>query len=108
MDPDLIMYDEPFSGLDPISCNVVGNLVRNLNDALGVTSIVVSYDAKEALKVIDYVYFIANGKVAAQGPVEEIRHSEDPLVYQFIRGEPDGPVAFHLEGGNYAQELGVK
>jgi phospholipid/cholesterol/gamma-HCH transport system ATP-binding protein len=108
MDPDLIMYDEPFSGLDPISCNVIGNLIRSLNDALGVTSIVVSYDAKEALKVIDHVYFIANGKVAAQGPAEEIRRSEDPLVYQFIRGEPDGPVAFHLEGGSYAEELGVK
>jgi phospholipid/cholesterol/gamma-HCH transport system ATP-binding protein len=108
MDPDLIMYDEPFAGLDPISCNVVGNLVRELNDALGVTSIVVSYDAKEALKVIDYVYLIAGGKVAAQGPAEEIRRSDDPLVHQFIRGEPDGPVAFHVADGDYAHELGVK
>jgi phospholipid/cholesterol/gamma-HCH transport system ATP-binding protein len=107
MDPDLIMYDEPFSGLDPISCNVIGNLIRSLNDALGVTSIVVSYDAKEALEVIDYVYFIGDGRIVAEGPTEEIRRSEDPLVYQFIRGEPDGPVAFHLPGGNYEQELGM-
>jgi phospholipid/cholesterol/gamma-HCH transport system ATP-binding protein len=107
MDPALIMYDEPFSGLDPISCNVIGNLIRELNDALGVTSIVVSYDAKEALRVIDYVYFIAGGKIVAEGPTEEIRRSTDPLVYQFIRGEPDGPVPFHVGDGNYGRELGV-
>ncbi len=107
MDPDLIMYDEPFSGLDPISCNVIGNLIRKLNDALGLTSIVVSYDAKEALAIIDYVYFIADGKVVAQGPTEEIRRSTDPFVYQFIRGEPDGPVAFHMKGGSYEAELGI-
>lgn len=107
MDPRLVIYDEPFSGLDPISCNVIGNLIRELNDALGVTSIVVSYDAKEALQVIDYVYFIASGKVAAQGPTAEMRESRDPLVYQFIRGEPDGPVGFHLPGGSYAEELEV-
>ncbi len=108
MDPALVMYDEPFSGLDPISCNVIGNLIRELNEALGVTSIVVSYDAKEALKIIDYVHFIAGGKVVAQGPTEEIRRSDDPLVYQFIRGEPDGPVPFHLPGGSYAEELDVE
>ena len=108
MDPRLIMYDEPFSGLDPISCNVIGNLVRELNDALGVTSIVVSYDAKEALAVIDYVYFIAGGKVVAQGATDAIRQSTDPLVHQFIRGEPDGPVPFHMPGGDYAQDLGVR
>jgi phospholipid/cholesterol/gamma-HCH transport system ATP-binding protein len=108
MDPALVMYDEPFSGLDPISCNVIGHLIRELNAALGVTSIVVSYDAKEALEVIDYVYFISGGKVVAQGPTEEIRRSDDPLVYQFIRGEPDGPVPFHLPGGSYADELDVE
>jgi phospholipid/cholesterol/gamma-HCH transport system ATP-binding protein len=84
---------------------VIAHLIRELNDALGVTSIVVSYDATEALQVIDYVYFIHEGKVAAQGPTAEIRASSDPLVYQFIRGEPDGPVAFHLPGGSYADEL---
>ena len=107
MDPRLVMYDEPFSGLDPISCNVIGNLIRSLNDALGVTSIVVSYDAKEALEVIDHAYFLAGGRVAAQGTTDEIRASTDPLVYQFIRGRPDGPVPFHLPGGSYPAELGL-
>lgn len=105
MDPSLIMYDEPFSGLDPISCNVIGNLIRKLNDALGLTSIVVSYDAKEALEIVDYVYFIADGKVVAQGTTKEVQASADPFVYQFIRGEPDGPVAFHMKGGDYAEQL---
>ena len=75
LDPDLIMYDEPFAGLDPISCNVVGKLIRRLNDALGVTSIVVSYDAQESLKAIDYVYFLADGVVVAQGTTEEVKNS---------------------------------
>ena len=88
---------------DPIMLEVI----RSLNDALGVTSIVVSYDAKEALEVIDHAYFLAGGKVVAQGPTEEIRASTDPLVYQFIRGKPDGPVPFHLPGGSYAGELGL-
>jgi phospholipid/cholesterol/gamma-HCH transport system ATP-binding protein len=105
MDPSLIMYDEPFSGLDPISCNVIGNLIRKLNDTLGLTSIVVSYDAKEALEVVDYVYFIADGKVVAEGTAADVQVSTDPFVYQFIRGEPDGPVAFHMKGGSYAAEL---
>src|SRR5512146_65009 len=91
LDPMLIMYDEPFAGLDPISCNVIGNLIRRLNDALGVTSIVVSYDAQEALKAIDYVYFLADGAVVAQGTTEEVKNSNDPFVKQFIRGLPDGP-----------------
>lgn len=107
MDPSLIMYDEPFSGLDPISCSVIGNLVRKLNDALGLTSIVVSYDATEALKIVDYVYFLVDGKIAAHGTAEEIRASRDPFVYQFIRGEPDGPVPFHLKGASYAEQLGL-
>jgi len=105
MDPSLIMYDEPFSGLDPISCNVIGNLIRKLNDALGLTSVVVSYDAKEALEIVDYVYFIAEGKVIAKGTTAEVHASSDPFVYQFIRGEPDGPVAFHMKGGSYAEQL---
>lgn len=107
MDPSLIMYDEPFSGLDPISCNVIGNLVRKLNDALGLTSIVVSYDAKEALEIVDYVYFIADGTMVAEGTTADVRASTDPFVYQFIRGEPDGPVAFHMQGGSYAAQLGL-
>jgi len=105
LDPALIMYDEPFAGLDPISCNVIANLIRQLNDALGVTSIVVSYDAQEALKVIDYVYFIADGVVAAQGTNAEVKASADPFVHQFIRGQPDGPVPFHYPAQSYAADL---
>ncbi len=105
LDPTLMMYDEPFAGLDPISCNVVGNLIRRLNDTLGLTSIVVSYDAHEALKVIDYVYFIADGVVVAQGSTEEVKKSDDPFVSQFIRALPDGPVPFHYRSDPYAQDL---
>jgi phospholipid/cholesterol/gamma-HCH transport system ATP-binding protein len=105
LDPALMMYDEPFSGLDPISCNVIGNLIRRLNTALGTTSIVVSYDAKEALKVIDYVYFIADGVVVAQGTAEEVKVSDHPFVHQFIRGRPDGPVPFHYKADPYEADL---
>lgn len=105
LDPTLIMYDEPFAGLDPISCNVIGNLIRRLNDALGVTSIVVSYDAQEALKVVDYVYFLADGEVAAEGATEDIKSSQDPFVDQFIGGKPDGPVPFHYPAEPYAADL---
>jgi len=105
LDPALIMYDEPFSGLDPISCNVIGNLIRRLNDALGVTSIVVSYDAQEALKVVDYVYFIADGEIAAEGSTADIKASRDPFVHQFIGGEPDGPVPFHYPAEPYAADM---
>lgn len=105
LDPDLIMYDEPFAGLDPISCNVVGKLIRRLNDALGVTSIVVSYDAQESLRCIDYVYFLADGKVVAQGSTEDVKKSEDPFVRQFIGGLPDGPVPFHYRQNAYAADL---
>jgi phospholipid/cholesterol/gamma-HCH transport system ATP-binding protein len=105
LDPALMMYDEPFAGLDPISCNVIGNLIRRLNDTLGLTSIVVSYDAQEALKVIDYVYFIAGGVVVAQGTTEEVKASNDPFVRQFIRALPDGPVPFHYKHEPYEKDL---
>jgi phospholipid/cholesterol/gamma-HCH transport system ATP-binding protein len=108
LDPTLIMYDEPFAGLDPISCNVIGNLIRRLNDTLGLTSIVVSYDAQEALKVIDDVYFIADGRVVAFGTSEEIRSSTDPFVRQFIRALHDGPVPFHYPAESYAADLELK
>jgi phospholipid/cholesterol/gamma-HCH transport system ATP-binding protein len=107
LDPALIMYDEPFAGLDPISCNVVGNLIRRLNDALGVTSIVVSYDAHEALKIVDYVYFLADGMIAAEGATDAVKVSTDPFVHQFIRGQPDGPVPFHYPTGAYAEDMGM-
>ena len=108
LDPALIMYDEPFSGLDPVSCNVIGNMIRRLNDASGATSIVVSYDAKEALKVVDYVYFIADGVIVAQGTTAEVKASSDPFVYQFIRGEPDGPVPFHIPADPYEADVGLQ
>jgi phospholipid/cholesterol/gamma-HCH transport system ATP-binding protein len=107
LDPTLMMYDEPFAGLDPISCNVIGNLIRRLNDTLGLTSIVVSYDAQEALKVIDYVYFIADGVVVAQGTTEEVKTSSDPFVSQFIRALPDGPVPFHYPADEYERDLEI-
>lgn len=105
LDPALMMYDEPFAGLDPISCNVVGRLIRRLNDTLGLTSIVVSYDAQEALKVIDYVYFIADGTIVAQGTTEEVKTSTDPFVSQFIKALPDGPVPFHYSADAYEKDL---
>jgi phospholipid/cholesterol/gamma-HCH transport system ATP-binding protein len=107
LDPKLIMYDEPFSGLDPISLNVIANLIRRLNDALGVTSIVVTYDVVESLKIVDYVYFISGGVIAAQGTVEEVHASRDPFVRQFVDSLPDGPVAFHYPGNPYDADLGV-
>ena len=95
LEPMLLMYDEPFAGLDPISCSVVGNLIRRLNDALGATSIVVSYDSAESMRVIDYLYLISDGVVAAAGPAAEMKVSQDPFVRQFLDGAPDGPVPFH-------------
>jgi phospholipid/cholesterol/gamma-HCH transport system ATP-binding protein len=96
LDPMLAMYDEPFAGLDPISLNVIAQLIRRLNDALGITSIVVTYDVSESLKVVDYAYFVDRGIVVAGGPVAEMRESDDPFVRQFVHAEADGPVAFHL------------
>ena len=107
LDPMLIIYDEPFAGLDPISCSVIGNLIRHLNDALGATSIVVSYDATETMKVVDRVYLISDGVVAAAGTVAELRDSQDPFVRQFLDGAPDGPVPFHYPHDPYAADLGL-
>jgi phospholipid/cholesterol/gamma-HCH transport system ATP-binding protein len=105
LDPMLIMYDEPFTGLDPISMGVISNLVRRLNDALGATSIVVTHDVQESLKIVDYVYFMADGVVVAQGTPEEIRNSDAPFVHQFVWGEMDGPMPFHYPGAPYAMDL---
>jgi len=107
LDPMLIMYDEPFAGLDPISCSVVGNLIRRLNDALGATSIVVSYDSAESMRVIDYLYLISDGVVAADGPAAEMKVSQDPFVRQFLDGAPDGPVPFHYPHDAYQGDLGL-
>jgi phospholipid/cholesterol/gamma-HCH transport system ATP-binding protein len=105
LDPDLIMYDEPFAGLDPISLNQISNLIHTLNDALGVTSIVVTYDVVESLKVADYVYFLSEGVIAARGTVEEVKTTKDPFVRQFVDSLPDGPVAFHYPGKAYEADL---
>ncbi len=107
VDPLLAMYDEPFAGLDPISINVIANLIRELNDALGSTSIVVSYDVSEAVKLVDYVYVIADGVVAGEGKPEDILASKDPFVRQFMHALPDGPMAFHYPARPVGEDLGV-
>ena len=106
LDPMLIIYDEPFAGLDPISLNVIANLLRRLNDSLDTTSIVVTYDVSESLKVVDYVYFLSDGRIVAQGPTEEIIRSGDPFVHQFLHAEPDGPVHFHYPARPLEADLG--
>jgi len=107
LDPELIMYDEPFAGLDPISMGVTANLIRNLNDALGSTSILVSHDVQETFTIADYVYFMASGKIVAEGTPEDLRRSTDPYVVQFINNQPDGPVPFHYPGKSLAEDLGL-
>ncbi|MFA6971715.1 MAG: ABC transporter ATP-binding protein [Gallionella sp.] len=105
LDPALIIYDEPFAGLDPISLNIIANLIRKLNDALGVTSVVVTYDMSESLKIADYVYFIHEGVVVAEGEAADMLASKDPFVHQFIHAEPDGPVAFQYPSRPYSEDL---
>jgi phospholipid/cholesterol/gamma-HCH transport system ATP-binding protein len=105
LDPMLAIYDEPFSGLDPISLNVIANLIRTLNDALGISSIVVTYDVSESLKIADYVYFIDAGKVVAGGPVAEVLAARDAFVDQFVHALPDGPVAFDYPAPPLAADL---
>ncbi len=105
LDPALIMYDEPFAGLDPISLNVIARLIRTLNDALGATSIIVTYDVFESLKVADYAYFLHEGRVVAQGTTKDMRESRDPFVHQFVNALPDGPVAFHHPAAPYRETL---
>jgi phospholipid/cholesterol/gamma-HCH transport system ATP-binding protein len=105
LDPMLIMYDEPFAGLDPISLSIVGELIRRLNDALGASSIVVTHDVQESLKIVDYVYFVSQGKIVAEGTAQEIRESTAPYVHQFVWGESDGPVPFHYPARPYRDVL---
>lgn len=105
LDPALIMYDEPFTGLDPISLGVIANLIRRLSDALGITSIVISHDVHKTLEVVDYVYFIAEGVIAAEGTPKDVMESTAPFVHQFIHGEEDGPVPFHYPAESYRQDL---
>ncbi|HXT04721.1 MAG TPA: ABC transporter ATP-binding protein, partial [Casimicrobiaceae bacterium] len=105
LDPMLVMYDEPFAGLDPISLGIVGQLVRKLNDALGITSVVVTHDIYESLKIVDYIYFVAEGRIVAQGTPDEVRQSKDSFVRQFVDGEPDGPVPFHYPARAVTEEF---
>ena len=106
LDPELVMYDEPFAGLDPISLGTAARLIRQLNDTMGLTSIVVSHDLVETFRIADQVIILANGKVAAQGTPDAVRQSQDPLVHQFVQALPDGPVHFHYPGPTIAQDFG--
>lgn len=106
LDPDLIMYDEPFSGLDPISLGTAARLVRQLNDILGITSLVVSHEIPETFRMADQVIVLVNGRIAAQGTPEEVRESSDPLVYQFVHAKSEGPVQFQYPGPSVAEDFG--
>lgn len=105
LDPELILYDEPFAGQDPISMGVIVRLIRSLSDALGLTSVVVSHDVPEVMSIADYIYIIAEQKIIGQGTPEQIRQDESLLVKQFVQGEADGPVPFHFDAPNYQDEL---
>jgi len=107
LDPSLIIYDEPFAGLDPITLNVICNLIRTLNDALGATSVVVTYDVHEALRLADYLYILGEGVIVAHGPTAGMVASADPFVHQFLHAEADGPVRFHFPARPFARELGL-
>jgi phospholipid/cholesterol/gamma-HCH transport system ATP-binding protein len=105
LDPQLMLYDEPFTGLDPISFGVIVRLIRELNDSMGATSIIVTHDVQEALEVVDYVYFMAAGRVIARGTPDEIRASSEPFVNPFVNGRRDGPVPFHYAAPAYDADL---
>ena len=106
-DPMLAMYDEPFAGLDPISLNVIADLIRRLNDALGTTSIIVTYDVSESLKLVDYLYVIADGVLVGEGTPDEMLASDNPVVHQFIHAEADGPIPFHYPAQPFRAQLGL-
>ncbi len=100
------MYDGPFAGLGPSSLGTAAQLIRRLNDALGMTSIIVSHDLEETFRIADRVIILANGRIAAQGTPDEVRHSMDPLVQQFVNGAAEGPVHFHYPGPSVADDFG--
>jgi len=105
LDPQLILYDEPFTGLDPISFGVIVRLIRSLNDSLGATSVIVTHDVQEALDMVDYAWFIGSGRVIAQGRPDAIRGSDEPFVNQFVNGKIEGPVPFHYPAPEYGADL---
>jgi phospholipid/cholesterol/gamma-HCH transport system ATP-binding protein len=106
LDPELVMYDEPFSGLDPISLGTAARLIRHLNDTMGLTSIFVSHELEQTFAVSDHVIILANGKVALEGTPDEVRKSTDPLIYQYVNALPDGPVRFHYPGVSVEEDFG--
>jgi phospholipid/cholesterol/gamma-HCH transport system ATP-binding protein len=108
LDPPLMMYDEPFAGLDPISMGITARLIRDLNDALGATSLVVTHDVEETFAIADYVYFIANGRIGAKGTPDELSRSTDPFVRQFLDASPDGPVPFHYPGVTLEEDFEIR
>ncbi|WNC72934.1 phospholipid ABC transporter ATP-binding protein MlaF [Thalassotalea psychrophila] len=105
LDPELILYDEPFAGQDPISMGVVVRLIKDLNDALGLTSVIVSHDVPEVMSIADYIYIVAEQKIIGEGTPEQILEQESELVQQFIKGEADGPVPFHFPSKSYKSQL---
>jgi phospholipid/cholesterol/gamma-HCH transport system ATP-binding protein len=105
LDPQLMLYDEPFTALDPISFAVIARLIRRLNDALGATSVIVSHDVKECLEIVDYLYFMSDGRIVAEGTPEAMRETAEPFVRQFVRGESDGPIPFHFPAPAYGEDL---
>ena len=107
LDPELIMYDEPFSGLDPISLGTSAHLIRQLNDTMGLTSIFVSHELEQTFAIADHIIILANGKVATQGTPDEVRQSSDPLVYQYVNALSEGPVRFHYPGVSVAEDFGL-
>ncbi len=107
LDPELIMYDEPFTGLDPVATAVIANLISKLNDALGLTSVLVTHDLEVSLNIVDYCIFFASGSVVGHGTPDEIRQSDNPLIKQFINGEIDGPVPLHYQASDYRSDLGL-
>ncbi|MDD2711935.1 MAG: ABC transporter ATP-binding protein [Simplicispira sp.] len=107
LDPELVMYDEPFAGLDPISLGTAAQLIRALNDAMGLTTILVSHDLKATFELADHVVILGPGTIAAQGTPQEVLHSTDALVHQFVNALPTGPVPFHYPGPDVAQDFGA-
>ncbi|GFM53164.1 ATP-binding cassette domain-containing protein [Pseudomonas capsici] len=105
LDPQILMYDEPFVGQDPIAMGVLVRLIRLLNDALGITSIVVSHDLSETASIADYLYVVGDGQVLGQGTPQELMSSDNPRIRQFMTGEPDGPVPFHYPAPDFREDL---
>lgn len=108
LDPLVMLYDEPFTGLDPISLATIGTLIREMNDALGTASIVVTHDVQESLQLVDYIYFLSEGVIVAQGTPDEVQASTHPFVCQFINARPDGPLPFHRPAVPFSVDLGLE